>query len=108
MPRSGRTRHDQPSTTPPQSLRGISQSCQRAFPVREVNGCAARWRAPLMLVQEPTSCSANVVERGFQQERIHVQVFAVRDCADRNGRRWEFGAVGRRRGRWWRSRCMLL
>ena len=70
MPRSGRTRHDQPFTTPPQSLRGISQPCQRAFPLREMNGCAARWRAPLMLVQEPTSCSANVVERGFQQERL--------------------------------------
>ena len=97
MPRSGRTRHDQPSTTPPQSLRGMSQPCQRAFPVREV-----------MLVQEPTSCSANVVERGFQQEKIHVQAIAVRDCADRNGRRWEFGAVGRCRGSWRRSRRMLL
>jgi hypothetical protein len=96
MPRSGRTRHDQPSTTPPQSLRG-QLAMSESLPVREV-----------MLVQEPTCCSANVVERGFQQERTHVQVIAVRDCADRNGRRWDFGAVGRCRGSWRRSRRMLL
>jgi hypothetical protein len=96
MARSGRARHDQPSTTPPQSLRG-QPAMSESLPVREV-----------MLVQEPASCSANVVERGFQQERNHVQVIAMRDCADRNGRRWDCGAVGRCRGSWRRSRCMLL
>ena len=89
-------------------IEGDQPAVSESLSVREVNGCAARWRAPLMLVQEPTSCSANVVERGFQQERIHVQVIAVRDCADRNGRRWDFGAVSWCRGSWRRSRRMLL
>ena len=41
-------------------------------------------------------------------EKYHVQVIAVRDCADRNGRRWDFGAVSWCRGSWRRSRRMLL
>jgi hypothetical protein len=41
-------------------------------------------------------------------ENYHVQVIAVRDCADRNGRRWDFGSVSRCRGSWRRSRRMLL
>ena len=40
----------------------------------------------------------------FRQGRIHVQVIAVH----RNGRRWDFGALGWCRGGWGRSRRMLL
>jgi hypothetical protein len=43
-----------------------------------------------------------------QGKRYMCKLFAVRDCADRNGRRWDFGAVGRCRGSWRRSRRLLL
>ena len=42
------------------------------------------------------------------QDEVYGQAAAVRDCADRNGGCWDFGAIGRRRGSWRRSRRMLL
>jgi len=42
------------------------------------------------------------------QGDCHEQVVALRDCADRNGRRWHFGSVGRCRGSWEYSHGVLL
>jgi hypothetical protein len=54
------------------------------------------------------SDGAAVRKLGEAGEKYHVQVIAVRDCADRHGRRWDFGAVSWCRGSWRRSRRMLL
>jgi len=82
MPRTGRARHDNPSCHTAAIIEGISEP----------------WQAQESLMW------LSVV---FRHERIHAQVIAVRDCADRNGRRWDFGAVSRCRGSWRRSRRML-
>jgi hypothetical protein len=59
----------------------------------------ASWVTPLHVIG---------VISGRRELHGHGQAIAVRDCADRNGRRWDFGAVGRCRGSWRRSRGMLL
>jgi len=96
MPRIGRIRHDQSLPRRRNHRGGSASHIDPSIEPSDARGDAG---------QETQLRHICGLQAG---ERNHEQAIAVRDCADRNGRCWDFGAVGRRRGSWRRSDRMLL
>jgi hypothetical protein len=78
------------------------------YRIYELDSAITLWTAILSCADRLALQCVAACKLGEAGEKYHVQVIAVRDCADRNGRGWDFGAVSWCRGSWRRSRRMLL